>query len=296
LSILKAVSTLSLSELLGWTVYDCSGSTVGRVREAALVPQEDRSRVSALIVKTRAGSRILPCGSISVINGSVRASTLVAEWHPSTGTEGQFFLGRDLLDQQVIDVHGRKVVRVNDVDFYLETIQNHLTLKIEGVDVGARGAIRRLLKGVVPFAALRILLQRIPPREIPWEFVDLIETDPSRRVKLKISHERIAKLHSADIAHIAEDLTSTERDAVFETPGEPDIVRVKKGHVFATCDANRGVARDKNPARVHRKIFSFRWARQEAIRRKVREKKRAPVRARRRQRRTRAQTVPAIPG
>lgn len=214
------MSTLSLSELLGLTVYDCSGSLVGRVREASLVPQEDRNKVSALIVKTSSGSRILPCGSISVINGSVRASTLVADWNPATAAEGQFFLGRDLLDQQVIDVHGRKVVRVNDVDFYQETAQNRLVLKIEGVDVGARGAVRRLLKGVIPFTALRALVLRIPPREIPWEFVDLIETDPARRVKLKISHDRLAKLHPADIADIVEDLAPNEREAVFETLDE----------------------------------------------------------------------------
>jgi sporulation protein YlmC with PRC-barrel domain len=215
------MSTLSLSELLGLTVQDSTGAAMGRVREAALVPQEDRSKVSALIVKTRAGSRTLPCSAISGIDaGVVRASTALAEWTPANGAEGQFLLGRDLLDQQVIDVHGRKVVRVNDVDFYLETAQNRLILKIEGVDVGARGAIRRLLKGVIPLAALRILLQRIPPREIPWEFVDLIETDPARRVKLKISHERLAKLHPADIADIVEDLAPNEREAVFETLDE----------------------------------------------------------------------------
>src|SRR5882757_3415051 len=217
---LMGMSTLSLSELLGLMVYDSTGVATGRVREAALIPQEDRSKVSALIVRTRAGSRTLPCSAVSGIKGGVRASTTVAEWSPANGAEGQFLLARDLLDQQVIDVHGRKVVRVNDVDFYLETIQNHLTLKIEGVDVGARGAIRRLLKGVVPFAALRILLQRIPPREIPWEFVDLIETDPARRVKLKISHDRLAKLHPADIADIVEDLAPNEREAVFETLDE----------------------------------------------------------------------------
>ncbi len=215
------MSTLSLSELLGLTVHDSTGVATGRVREAALVPQEDRSKLSALIVKTRTGSRNLPCSAILGIDaGIIRASTTLAEWTAANGAEGQFLLARDLLDQQVIDVHGRKVVRVNDVDFYLETIQNHLTLKIEGVDVGARGAIRRLLKGVVPFAALRILLQRIPPREIPWEFVDLIETDPARRVKLKISHDRLAKLHPADIADIVEDLAPNEREAVFETLDE----------------------------------------------------------------------------
>ena len=65
--------------------------------------------------------------------------------------------------------------------------------------------------------ALRALLRQIPPRTIPWDFVDLIETDPARRVKLKISHERLAKLHPADIADIVEDLAPDEREAVFET-------------------------------------------------------------------------------
>jgi Mg/Co/Ni transporter MgtE len=77
-----------------------------------------------------------------------------------------------------------------------------------------------LLKGVVPLPALRALLRKIPPRTIPWEFVDLIETDPARRVKLKISHERLARLHPADIADIVENLAPDEREAVFETLDE----------------------------------------------------------------------------
>src|SRR5205085_11900816 len=60
----------------------------------------------------------------------------------------------------------------------------------------------------------------IPPRNIPWDFVDIIETDPARRVKLKISNERLAKLHPADIADIVEDLAPDEREAVFETLDE----------------------------------------------------------------------------
>ena len=63
-------------------------------------------------------------------------------------------------------------------------------------------------------------MRQIPPRSIPWDFVDLIETDPARRVKLKISHERLAKLHPADIADIVEDLAPDEREAVFETLDE----------------------------------------------------------------------------
>jgi Mg/Co/Ni transporter MgtE len=101
-----------------------------------------------------------------------------------------------------------------------EVIGNHVVLKVGSVDVGARGAIRRLLKGVVPNTALHVLLRRIPPRAIPWEFVDLIETDPARRVRLKISHDRLAKLHPADIADIVEELAPDEREAVFETLDE----------------------------------------------------------------------------
>ncbi|MGB9236625.1 MAG: PRC-barrel domain-containing protein, partial [Terriglobales bacterium] len=139
--ILLSMSTLALSELLGTTVYDSTGAVSGRVREVALAPQEDRSKIAVLIVKTPSGNRLLPIGAVSAINGGVRASTALREWVRADGTEGLLLLSRDLLDQQVIDVHGRKVVRVNDVDFYRETVLGRPTLKIEGVDVGARGAV-----------------------------------------------------------------------------------------------------------------------------------------------------------
>ena len=214
------MSELALTELLGAPVFDSAGTSSGRVREVALAPQEDRVRISVLIVKTPAGDRLLPLQAVRSIDGGVRASTTLTEWSPANGTEGLFLLERDLLDQQVIDVYGRKVVRVNDVDLYQESIANRPVLKVASVDVGARGAVRRLLKGIVPGIALRALLANIPPRLIPWEFVDLIETDPARRVKLKISHDRLAKLHPADIADIVEDLAPDEREAVFETLDE----------------------------------------------------------------------------
>ena len=116
------MATVSLSDLLGSTVYDVSGAASGRVREVALAPQEDRSRVAVLIVKTAAGNRTLPLSSVSTINGGIRASTGAADWIAADGSEGLFFLSRDLLDQQVIDVHGRKVVRVNDVDIHQEIV------------------------------------------------------------------------------------------------------------------------------------------------------------------------------
>jgi len=215
------MTTMALSELLGAPVYDPSGAA-GRVREVALAPQEDRSQIASLIIKTRRGNRLLPFTAVSAINGGVRAATAAGEWSVANGMEGLFLLERDLLDQQVIDVNGRKVVRVNDVDLEFDPQKdpNHPVLRVLSVDVGARGAMRRLLRGVAPRAALHALLGKIPPRSIPWDFVDLIETDPARRVKLKISHDRLAKLHPADIADIVEELAPDERQAVFQTLDE----------------------------------------------------------------------------
>jgi flagellar motility protein MotE (MotC chaperone)/sporulation protein YlmC with PRC-barrel domain len=218
------MTTLALSELLGATVYDPSGAASGRVREVALAPQEDRTRIASLIVKTKSGNRVLPLAAISNINGGIRSATAPGEWLAANGAEGLFLLERDLLDQQVIDINGRKVVRVNDVDLQLDTQKDAAgsrpILRVQAVDVGARGAVRRLLKGVAPKAALHALLDRIPSRSIPWNFVDIIETDPARRVKLNISYEGLAKLHPADIADIVEELAPDERQAVFQSLDE----------------------------------------------------------------------------
>jgi len=197
-------------------VHDPAGPA-GRVRELAIAPAEDRARIAVLIVRTKAGDRVLPFSSISSMNGSLHTDTQVSSWPMADGSEGLFLLGRDLLDQQIIDVHGRKVVRVNDVELFKDTNYKQPLLKVIGVDIGARGAVRRLLKGLFPASALRTLLNRIPERPIPWEFVDLIETDPARRVKLNISLDRLARLHPADIADIVEELAPGEREALFET-------------------------------------------------------------------------------
>ena len=78
------MTTLALSELLGATVYDPSGAASGRVREVTIAPQEDRSRIASLIVKTKAGNRVLPYTAVSGINGGVKASTAAESGQPPT--------------------------------------------------------------------------------------------------------------------------------------------------------------------------------------------------------------------
>lgn len=67
---------------------------------------------------------------------------LTTPWATFSNPEGFLLLSRDLLDQQIIDVHGRKVVRVNDVDLRQKPTNHHIALKMEAVDIGCarRGA------------------------------------------------------------------------------------------------------------------------------------------------------------
>src|SRR4051812_11807660 len=152
------MSLVALSELLGATVRDASGTVRGRVREVAIAPQDHPTRIAFLIVNTSDGERVLPASSVKACGPTVRAADNSADWEKYTASDGALLLKRDLLDQQIIDVHGRKVVRVNDVELDSTPINSHINLSVIAVDVGARGAIRRLTKGVVPAFSMRALL------------------------------------------------------------------------------------------------------------------------------------------
>jgi Mg/Co/Ni transporter MgtE len=129
-------------------------------------------------------------------------------------------LQQDLVDRQIIDVHGRKVVRANDVDLeWLGRGAAHL-LRVAEVEVGLRGAFRRIFKGVLPKNRLESISRKLAAHAIPWQFVDVIEVDPARRVKLRIEYERLAEMHPSDLAEILEDLAPAEREAVFTSLDE----------------------------------------------------------------------------
>jgi Mg/Co/Ni transporter MgtE len=131
-----------------------------------------------------------------------------------------------LLDQQIIDTRGRKVVRVNDVDLAPFRTNGNVELRLTQVDVGLPGAVRRLLQGVVPYAVVRKLQSKLPQSAIRWEFVNLIEPDPMRRVKLRITHEKLEDLHPADLAEIMEDLSAAERQGIIASLDEETAAAV----------------------------------------------------------------------
>jgi magnesium transporter len=108
------------------------------------------------------------------------------------------------------------VVRVNDVDFDIDPVDGHAELRIVSASVGLAAGLRRLLQGAIAKHRIRSLTSLFASKTIPWEFVNLIEPDPSRRVKLRISYDRLSDLHPADLADILEDLSRDEQKAVVE--------------------------------------------------------------------------------
>ena len=134
--------------------------------------------------------------------------------------EGWLAVRKDLLDQQIIDTSGRKVVRVNDIDFNDQRTNGNVEMRVTQVDVGVPGAVRRLLQGIVPPAAIRRIQEKLPPRTILWEFVNLIEPDPLRRVKLRMTSQKLASMHPADLADIMEELSPAERQSIVDSLDE----------------------------------------------------------------------------
>jgi Mg/Co/Ni transporter MgtE len=117
-------------------------------------------------------------------------------------------------------------VRVNDVDLTPFRTNGNVELRLTQVDVGLPGAVRRLLQGVVPYAVVRKLQSKLPQSAIRWEFVNLVEPDPMRRVKLRITHEKLEDLHPADLAEIMEDLSAAERQGIIASLDEETAAAV----------------------------------------------------------------------
>lgn len=208
---------LHATEILGAPVYDAGGNYVGRVREMCIDPSEQANRVSRVVIGRGKYQTLMARHDqvTDVTPSSLRLNVPEQALESYVPNEAWLTVQKDLLDQQIIDINGRKVVRVNDLDLLEQRTNGTMELRVTHVDVGLTGAVRRLLQGFVSPGVIRRLQARLPVRVIPWEFVDLIETDPKRRVKLKISHAKLAQLHPADIADIIEELAPAERDAVF---------------------------------------------------------------------------------
>src|SRR2546421_6202237 len=213
---------LYATELMGSKTYDAAGNYVGRVREFFIEPAEAPNRVSHYLLSRGHFQPLVAKHNqiASVTAGKMELSVSERALELYQPNESWLAVQKDLLDQQIIDTRGRKVVRVNDVDLTPFRTNGNVELRLTQVDVGLPGAVGRLLQGVVRHAVVRKLQSKLPQSAIRWEFVNLVEPDPMRRVKLRITHEKLEDRHPADLAEIMEDLSAAERQGIIASLDE----------------------------------------------------------------------------
>ena len=209
-----------LSEILGRPVTAPSGKRLGRARDIVTRAGEVYPLVESLVVATRGrapqGQVLVPWKAVGPMS---RRGIRLAEEGPFTAvpaerTPKQMHLAQDILDRQIVDTLGAKVVRVNDLHF----LRAGADMRLVHVDVGARGLVRRmgwqrpvdtLVRLMRPGA--RYLLKE---RFVSWKYVQPISADPTA-LHLNIPQRQLSELHPADIADIVEELDAQEREALF---------------------------------------------------------------------------------
>jgi sporulation protein YlmC with PRC-barrel domain len=219
---------LYATELMGAAAFDVDGHFVGRVREFFIEPAEQANRLSHyLLSRGRFQPLVAKYDQVaSVAPGTIRLNVSERALEAYRPNEGWLAVRKDLMDQQIIDISGRKVVRVNDVDLAEQRSNGNTELRVTQVDVGLPGAVRRLLQGVVSPVVIRKLQRGLPHSTIRWEFVNLIEPDPLRRLKLRITDEKLQNLHPADLAEMMEELSAAERQGIIASLDEETAAAV----------------------------------------------------------------------
>ncbi|MBV8372993.1 MAG: magnesium transporter [Candidatus Eremiobacteraeota bacterium] len=199
-----------ISELVGRqaTVNDLA---IGKVTDFLVSKPEDAfPQIDGLVVKTTRGMRYAPIDTVTDIDpeGTIALTAAPKEAAPSDADT--LYLVSDLLDKQIVDVDGRKVVRIND----LELASTGGRLRVVAADVGVAGLLRRL--GLKSFGRRFTpgIYRAVPRAMIAWNSVAPIREANPAQVRLSVKQNKLARLHPSDLAEIISDLSAREAAAV----------------------------------------------------------------------------------
>jgi magnesium transporter len=205
-----------LSQIVGRPVLDKDGEHLGRVTELIASPSDPYPVITAVQTRTEDGALFLPTSDIAIQKDrrALQLHSALSDVRPYMPQPQDFSLVRDVLDKQIVDVHDYRVVRVNDIRIaHSQTTGEFILL---GVDIGVNGLLRRL-----GLDAALTGLQKLFGRHdnmgqfIKWDDVSSLPThnagDP---IRLKFSHEKLSKLHPADIGAILNQLDPADRNEV----------------------------------------------------------------------------------
>ena len=217
----EELQEIFLSAVLGKPVINEQGQRLGTLWDLLMVPGEVFPEVSHLLVKSHSGIVAIPWQQISLFNRFVISAS--SRFHESVAyiqREGEILVKRDILDKQIVDVDGAKVVRVNDLK-----LGGHKDLLcIFSVDVGFKGLLRRLGFEQVWGRLAALFNREIPQQEISWQFVQPLAMNVSK-LALTMAREQMAEMHPADLAEILSQIPSSNVQTVLnnldtETAGE----------------------------------------------------------------------------
>ncbi|MDQ3400121.1 MAG: magnesium transporter [Candidatus Limnocylindria bacterium] len=201
-----------LSEIQNRKILGPGGDEVAKLADVAVVPTGQFPPVQWAVLATRAGEHAIRWSDLVSETGHYRVLVPLDQVLEAGLPDDALRLGRDLMDKQIVDTHGAKVVRVNDLQ--LEEAGGQL--RLVGADVGLRGLLRRVGAERLAEGIAGVVGRKLPRGIIPWHLVQPIDTGNAANVRLTVPHAKLALLHPADIADIVEDMSADERRAVFE--------------------------------------------------------------------------------
>ncbi len=206
------IGEVFVADILGKTVLDPRGEEIGKVRDIAVEAGVRFPKAVGLSLEKKKSLRYLPWEELAIFNRRIISSRKTEADLPEGGvSKDHLFIVRDILDKQIVDINGAKVVRVNDVKLTEEGGAAYVT----DVDVGMRGILRRLgieRRGDAFFETIRHPLRH---QLISWKFLQPLEPKLDR-LALSVSRDAISDMHPADIAQIMSDLPPEERQEFFE--------------------------------------------------------------------------------
>src|SRR2546425_13063617 len=200
-----------LSEIQPRRVIEPNGNEVGKLADIAVVPQGQFPAAQWAILSTPSGEKVVRWGDLAQEIGHLRLRNRLETTPDAQLPPDALRLARDLLDKQIVDTHGAKVVRVNDLQ--LSEVDGQL--RLVGADVGLRGLLRRVGAEGVAERVAGIVGRKLPRGIIPWHLVEPLQSADAA-VRLTGPHAKLALLHPPAIADIGEEMTAGERVAVFE--------------------------------------------------------------------------------
>jgi magnesium transporter len=200
-----------LSEIIGRPVTDLDGNSVGKLKDVIVRPWAEfpHPLIEAVtIVIKGGGTRYLPFAAVAALLAPVIPLKYKGDEVPAFELKkDDILLSRDVLDKQIIDTDGARVVRVNDV----ELVRVNGTIYVSNVDVSWLGIIRRM--GLVGLA--HFLSGHIKQKGISWEDVELMHRD--QFMHLRVPAEKLHELHPADLAEIVRDLNKLESGQLLDS-------------------------------------------------------------------------------